>query len=193
VNGAIERAVNALRQAARPGDMETFVTPAVVEIEGLRAELAALQGKALRFDLDRLGIERREQDAVELVELRAAHAMLSKEKQDEFDIASGYYRRWQQTESDRAAECAVSAALQADNARMRAALEGLYRHTKNNVQICGLNEAARAALSAPAPAGTFVTLPMLKQIDLAIHYAPPSPGVCDYIRAAIRDAEKEKT
>ena len=39
--------------------------------EGLRAERDALRDKALRFDLDQLGIERREAEAVELVELRA--------------------------------------------------------------------------------------------------------------------------
>jgi len=47
----------------------------------------------------------------------------------------------------------------------------------------------RAALSTPAPAGAFVSLVKLKQIDMAIHYAPPSEAICEYVRAAIRDAE----
>jgi hypothetical protein len=43
-------------------------------IECLRAENAALRDKALRFDLDQAAIESRENDAVELVELRATNA-----------------------------------------------------------------------------------------------------------------------
>ena len=36
---------------------------------------------------------------------------------------------------------------QADRiAKLEAALDGLYQHTRNNYQICGLNEAAKAAL-----------------------------------------------
>jgi len=41
------------------------------EVERLRAELAEAQEKALRCDLDMAGIERREQEATELVQLRA--------------------------------------------------------------------------------------------------------------------------
>jgi hypothetical protein len=122
------------------------------------------------------------------------------------------------------------AALRADNARLRAALEGLYRHTKNNVQICGLNEAARAALSTkpvgesvtPAPAGAFVTLEQLREIEWESEgcdmdggeavvsstcpacggahpkFAPNRPRLLGHapdcwLAAAIRDAEKEKT
>ena len=32
-------------------------------------------------------------------------------------------------------------------AELEAALDGLYQHTRNNYQICGLNEVARAALA----------------------------------------------
>lgn len=45
----------------------------VVELEAERAELS---DKALRFDLDRVGVEARERDAVELVEARATIAEL---------------------------------------------------------------------------------------------------------------------
>ena len=44
---------------------------AIEAIERLVAELAESQEKAMRFDLDRAGIERREQEATELVTLRA--------------------------------------------------------------------------------------------------------------------------
>lgn len=44
-----------------------------------QTELAALRDKALRFDLDHAGIERREAEAVELVELRAELAALRAE------------------------------------------------------------------------------------------------------------------
>ena len=44
---------------------------AIEAIERLRAELAEVQEKALRFDLDQAGIEQREREAVELVTLRA--------------------------------------------------------------------------------------------------------------------------
>lgn len=36
--------------------------------------------------------------------------------------------------------------LQAENERLRKALKGLYEHTKNNYQICGLNQTAKQAL-----------------------------------------------
>jgi hypothetical protein len=39
------------------------------------------------------------------------------------------------------------AAAEARVERLETALRGLYEHTKNNYQICGLNEAARAALA----------------------------------------------
>jgi hypothetical protein len=41
-----------------------------------------------------------------------------------------------------------------ENKALREALSGLYDHTKNDMQICGLNEVAQAALAqTPAPAG----------------------------------------
>jgi prophage tail gpP-like protein len=66
----------------------TGVSPANVEIDTLRFRLDKLQRKALaeaddrekaiRFDLDRAGIERREAEAAELVELRAKVARRDK-------------------------------------------------------------------------------------------------------------------
>ena len=49
------------------------------EVERLRAELAEAQEKALRCDLDMAGIERREQEATELVQLRAELAECRRE------------------------------------------------------------------------------------------------------------------
>ena len=49
---------------------------ALAEIILLRADKAELTDKALRFDLDRAGIEQREREAVELVELRAKNERL---------------------------------------------------------------------------------------------------------------------
>jgi hypothetical protein len=45
-------------------------------VEALHAEVEALRDKAIRFDLDQAGIEQREAEAVELVELRADKARL---------------------------------------------------------------------------------------------------------------------
>jgi hypothetical protein len=45
-------------------------------IESRDAEIDALTDKAIRFDLDQAGIERREAEAVELVELRSNNAEL---------------------------------------------------------------------------------------------------------------------
>jgi hypothetical protein len=36
--------------------------------------------------------------------------------------------------------------LRAENRELREALDALHQHTKNNYQICGLNEKAKAAL-----------------------------------------------
>ena len=56
-------------------DGTNYVQEAADEIERLRAEVDALRDeardKALRFDLDQAGIERRETEAVELIALRA--------------------------------------------------------------------------------------------------------------------------
>jgi hypothetical protein len=60
-----------------------------------RAELAALQDKSNAYDLDSAGIDRRAVESAELVTLRADNERLAREKRDEFDIASGYHRRWQ--------------------------------------------------------------------------------------------------
>lgn len=46
------------------------------ENSDLRAQLVEAQGKAIRFDLDQLGIEQRDKEAVELVDLRAEVARL---------------------------------------------------------------------------------------------------------------------
>lgn len=47
----------------------------------LRQALKVAEEKALRFDLDQAGIERRERDAVELVELRAKVERLKKREE----------------------------------------------------------------------------------------------------------------
>lgn len=51
--------------------LEADLTHLRAHLEVYQATVTALQDKALRFDLDQAGIERREAEAVELVELRA--------------------------------------------------------------------------------------------------------------------------
>jgi hypothetical protein len=56
--------------ASRQHPATVYVSPER-EIEELRKQVEALTDKAIRFDLDQVGIESREKDAVELVEARA--------------------------------------------------------------------------------------------------------------------------
>jgi len=54
--------------------MEDDLAAAKGQIEALKAENERLTDKALRYDLDQAGITNREQEAIELVELRAEKA-----------------------------------------------------------------------------------------------------------------------
>jgi len=54
-----------------PVNLDPIKAHLVEEVERLRARAEKAEDKALRFDLDAAGIEARERDAVELVELRA--------------------------------------------------------------------------------------------------------------------------
>jgi hypothetical protein len=76
------------------------------ELDRLRAENAELRDKALRYDLDRAGIEHRNAEAVELVELRAE-------------------RQREREERRRIVECgdARTRDLEAENAALRADAE----------------------------------------------------------------------
>ncbi len=63
------------------------------EIVRLRAEVDILRDKALRYDLDQAGIERRNAEAVELVELRAEVAEAD-------GVIAVWRRRTQETEAE---------------------------------------------------------------------------------------------
>lgn len=58
------------------------------EVDTLRARVAELSDKALRFDLDQAGITAREREAVELVELRARVAELEQERNEARSLLS---------------------------------------------------------------------------------------------------------
>jgi chromosome segregation ATPase len=67
-----ERTANDLAKVLqREANTEDEIEALSEEVEGLTAEVKALRDKALRFDLDQAGIERRDAEAVELVEARA--------------------------------------------------------------------------------------------------------------------------
>jgi hypothetical protein len=120
--------------------------------------------------------------------LQADNARLEAEKQNEFDIASGYYKRWQKA--------------QADNARMREALDASLKVMTTRGRFHGLSDAdpiaaiekakealsvigprdtadevrgmsseALAALSTTAPDGRFVTLERLRQLERVVAFA----------------------
>jgi hypothetical protein len=69
------------------------------------------------------------------------------------------------------------AALEAENAKLRTALEKLYNHTKNNYQICGLNHIAKEALGIWEPAWKAEELKFADNGLLAYYIKTDSDGL----------------
>lgn len=89
-----------------------------------RAEAAALQSKAIRFDLDRAGIESREKDSVALVEARAEIERLNRAWADMANIANA-----QAAETDKAWAANDKTVTQRDEARAEVErLRGIAMH-----------------------------------------------------------------
>ena len=82
---------------------------AIEAIERLRDELAEVQEKALRFDLDQAGIEQREREVVELVTLRAELAVA----RSELAVSVGHLSRLAEAYGCENFSAAVDAALAA--------------------------------------------------------------------------------
>lgn len=63
--------------------------------------------------------------------------------------------------------------LENENVKLREALEGLYEHTRNNYQICSLNERARDALAACARNDLQARL---RAALFSVHESQPNPA-----------------
>lgn len=69
------------------------------ELAALRQQVEELKDKALRFDLDQTGIEQREREAAELVELRAKVEALNKQNTGLYDEALRNLRAYQEADT----------------------------------------------------------------------------------------------
>jgi len=102
----------------------------------------------------------------ELAALRAENERLSKEKQDEFDIASGYYKRWQ--------------AVAAENAARAEEIDRIRGHAT----------AARAEWQECVDCGGHWDRVRVRLDEILVHSVPASSTNADQARkiAALREA-----
>jgi hypothetical protein len=98
-----------------PVNLDPIKAHLVAEVEQLRARAENAEDKALRFDLDAAGIEARERDAVELVELRAKLEATQRER-------DAYHEAW--AEAQARLDCGADAteAVREERAAVVAAL-----------------------------------------------------------------------
>jgi multidrug efflux pump subunit AcrA (membrane-fusion protein) len=87
---ALEAAeADAARKQQLLNDAEALIVRQREARKAAEAELREAQDKAIRFDLDQAGIESRERDAVELVELRAKLAEAEKREMNAMCVRCG--------------------------------------------------------------------------------------------------------
>ena len=120
---------------------------AIEAIERLRDELAEVQEKALRFDLDQAGIEQREREVVELVTLRAELAECRAKHMDDLLVLSETAKAERELRAE-LAEC------KRDAERYRTALEQIVapfedlNFVSGNKPLTYIHDVATDALAA---------------------------------------------